>query len=769
MTELENIKEYEQKHLNFVREKIGKAKEKLTKTIAKAKAGQKGLEKDFYNDVRVKTSTYEGIMETGVSVRQQQQMLMQKENRWQTATRDMETLDKLDKNSYFARVDVQEDGNQTEKIYIGLASFTNPDHPDDYLIYDWRAPISSVYYDSGIGKMTYDAPMGKQTVDVSLKREIQIKDGIVGNVLDTDEAVGDPVLLENLSHQSATKMKSIVATIQQEQNAIIRDTSSDLLFVQGVAGSGKTAAVLQRVAYLLYRYRGNLNPGQLILFSPNQLFNDYINQVLPELGEQNMVQMTYYQFMSCRVPHLQVETLQERFEEVLDPKQQNVTTFKSSLAFYDLVNRYAKTLNQSHIQFKNIMFKGQVFISKEKIKEIYYSFNDNYTLRTRLESTKDALVKILNGHISSEMKQRWVEEMIEGLSKEQLKLLYSKYGDKIGDSDKEYNFLAKRIVKQALRPVLIQIKKQRFFSINRQFAHFLKTVPQLVDLSKYQITEADWQKSVDNTIERFKAGQISMADVSIYLALFDLVTGKRPDLEMKYLFVDEVQDYTPFQLAYLKWNYPRAKFTLLGDLNQAIFTRQNSHTVMDDLKKLFDPAKIRVIKLLKSYRSTMEITDFSKYLIPDGKEIEAFARKGPKPVLAEVPTEIAAIDLVGKTVAKNNEANESTAIICKTLAECREVAQQLKAKAITATLIQTENQRLVKGAIVVPAYLAKGLEFDDVIMWNGSAENYPTAADDKLVYTICTRAMHNLAIVSIGKPSPIFANEPKDQYELVKG
>ena len=442
MTELENIKEYEQKHLNFVREKIGKVKEKLTKTIAKAKAGQKDLEKDFYNDVRVKTSTYEGIMETGVSVRQQQQMLMQKENRWQTATRDMETLDKLDKNSYFARVDVQEDGNQTEKIYIGLASFTNPDHPDDYLIYDWRAPISSVYYDSGIGKMTYDAPMGKQTVDVSLKREIQIKDGIVENVLDTDEAVGDPVLLENLSHQSATKMKSIVATIQQEQNAIIRDTSSDLLFVQGVAGSGKTAAVLQRVAYLLYRYRGNLNPGQLILFSPNQLFNDYINQVLPELGEQNMVQMTYYQFMSRRVPHLQVETLQERFEEALDPKQQNVTTFKSSLVFYDLVNRYAKTLNQSHIQFKNIMFKGQVFISKEKIKEIYYSFNDNYTLRTRLESTKDALVKILNGHISSEMKQRWVEETIEGLSKEQLKLLYSKYGDKIGDSDKEYNFLA---------------------------------------------------------------------------------------------------------------------------------------------------------------------------------------------------------------------------------------------------------------------------------------------------------------------------------------
>ncbi|ANZ57882.1 ATP-dependent DNA helicase [Fructilactobacillus lindneri] len=765
----EAMKQYEQKHLNFVRDQIGIAEQQTEKTIKRAKAGQKDLEKNFYNDVRIKTSTYAGQMDTGVSVRQQQQMLSQKQNRWQTATRDLETLQKLDQNAYFARVDLKEDGEQNpEKIYIGLASFTDPEHPDHYLIYDWRAPICSVYYDSGMGEMTYNAPMGKQTVDVTLKREIQIKDGVVETVFDTDEAVGDRVLLENLEKQSNTKMKSIVATIQQEQNAIIRDTSSDLLFVQGVAGSGKTAAVLQRVAYLLYRYRGNLNPGQLILFSPNQLFNDYINQVLPELGEQNMVQMTYYQFINRRVPHLEVETIQQRFDENLDIQQRNIADFKNSLDFFKLVTDYADHLNQSDIQFKNIMFQGKVFISKQEIKQIYYSFNENYNLRNRLAGTKEKLLKILNRHISSEMKKRWVEETVESLSKQQLQMLYAKYGEKIEDSDKEYNFLAKQIVTDAFKKVRVQIMKNRFFSINRQFVNLLRSVPKMADLSKWKISETEWQQSVEHTIERFKAGHISMTNVSIYLYLFDLVTGKHPDTEMRYLFVDEVQDYTPFQLAYLKWNFPRAKFTLLGDLNQAIFTHQYHHTIMDDLKQMFDPEKIKVINLLKSYRSTKQITDFTKYLIPDGGDIEAYARTGEKPVITVVDDETQGITALANQLQLNTEVKDTTAIIGKTLAECQDVYQKLQDRGIQATLIQTENQRLVNGVIVVPAYLAKGLEFDAVVMWDGSDTNYPDQNDDKLVYTICTRAMHRLDIISIGKPSPLFAKVPKDDYRQVK-
>lgn len=193
------------------------------------------------------------------------------------------------------------------------------------------------------------------------------------------------MLLEVLSEKSSTQMKSIVTTIQQEQNKIIRNTSADLLFVQGAAGSGKTSAILQRIAFLLYRYRGNLTSSDVIMFSPNQLFNDYIKNVLPEMGEQNMVQMTYWQFVSRRLPGMTVENLFDQFED--NRADTNISKFKDSVNFFNLLTRYAKHLNQRGVVFKNIYFrdKKKPYFDKEKIKEIYYSFNSNYTLANRIE------------------------------------------------------------------------------------------------------------------------------------------------------------------------------------------------------------------------------------------------------------------------------------------------------------------------------------------------------------------------------------------------
>lgn len=347
------------------------------------------------------------MMETSVSIRQQQQMLEERENSWQHATDEYAKLKKMEDTPYFARLDFEESGeNKAETIYIGLGSFT--DSPDHYLVYDWRAPISSIYYDSKIGNVTYETPMGTQSVNVTLKRQFQIKNSKIKTIFDTDQVVGDQMLLDNLNGKSSTKMKSIVTTIQKEQNQIIRDTSSDLLFVQGAAGSGKTAAVLQRIAFLLYRYRGKLTSSQVILFSPNQLFNDYINQVLPELGEQNMVQMTYYQYSSIRVPHLKVENLSQRFLEDNsdDTNLRNINTLKNSLDFFKAETVYANHLNKEDMRFKNIMFNKEVFIPKEKIAEIYYSFNENYNLRNRLSATKERLIKMLNRRVKAEMKKK---------------------------------------------------------------------------------------------------------------------------------------------------------------------------------------------------------------------------------------------------------------------------------------------------------------------------------------------------------------------------
>ncbi len=405
----DNIKAQEQHHLDHVIKEIHISQKDLEQKIKATKRDVKDINRNFSNDVRLKTETYSGMMETAMSIRQQQQMLSERENRQEHAARELGTLNKLEKNPYFARIDFREgDEKRDETIYIGMASFT--DQPDHYLIYDWRAPISSIYYNGGIGDVSYMTPDGEQTVDVKLKRQFQIENSKIKTVFDTEEVVGDQMLLDALSNRSDTKMKSIVTTIQKEQNQIIRDTSSELLFVQGSAGSGKTAAVLQRVAFLLYQYRGNLHSGQIILFSPNQLFNDYINQVLPELGEQNMVQMTFYQYSSHRLPSVQVETLSERFTEQLDKQAQKLNDIKGSLDYFKAVSAYANHLNKEDMRFGNLMFNGQVLIPKEKIEEIYYGFNENYNLRNRLDYTKEELMKILNRKIHVEMKKNGLKK-----------------------------------------------------------------------------------------------------------------------------------------------------------------------------------------------------------------------------------------------------------------------------------------------------------------------------------------------------------------------
>lgn len=762
----DTVKAQEQNHLDQVIDKVKQAKKVEAAKVSDAKRDTDEINKNFYNDVRLNTTTYSGMMDTALSIRQQQQMLAERETRQEYAAKQVNTLSKMEDNPYFARLDFHEAGEpKAETIYIGMASFT--DRPDHYLIYDWRAPISSIYYDGGIGEVTYQTPDGEQTVDVKLKRQFQIAAGKIKTVFDTEEVVGDQMLLDALGNQSDTKMKSIVTTIQKEQNQIIRDTSADLLFVQGAAGSGKTAAILQRVAYLLYQYRGNLNSAQVVLFSPNQLFNDYINQVLPELGEQNMVQMTFYQYSSHRLPNLEVETLGERFDEQFDTSKKAVATLKGSLQYFKAVTAYAHHLNKEDMRFRNIVFNGEVLIPKEKIASIYYGFNENYNLRNRLAGTKESLMKMINRKVHVEMKKDWVEEAVQNLTKEQIQAMHHDAETEIQDADEEFKFLARNIVNKAFQKVRRQIMRNHFLTITHQFVHFLRSLPQIIDISAFGVTKEAWQDSVSGVIEDLKVGKLAMADVSPYLYLYDLMTGKRGQKDIRYLFIDEVQDYTAFQLAFLKFSFPRARFTLLGDLNQAIFTHENSERLLTELGTLFKPDKTRVIQLTKSYRSTKQITEFTKHLLSDGEQIEAFDRQGELPTIYVEPNQDQALNAMKNQIESNLAIHETTAIIGKTLAECEQIAELLQQAGVKATLIRTENQRLVNGVIIVPSYLAKGLEFDSVIMWDASAKAYPDASDQQLVYTIATRAMHRLTIISIGELSPLFAPVPQNEYELI--
>ncbi|WP_082761050.1 RNA polymerase recycling motor HelD, partial [Limosilactobacillus equigenerosi] len=695
-----DIKSYEQHRLDDVIEKIDHAKQVAQQKLGKTKREMSDIQKGF-DDIRMNTSTYSGMMDTAMSVRAQQQLLDERENTWQHAADQVTTLERLQAKPYFARIDFQETPDRpAETIYIGLASFA--DSPDHFLVYDWRAPISSIYYDGELGEIAYQTPDGEQTVNVQLKRQFQIEDGVIVTMYDTEEAVTDQMLLAALDNHSSTKMKSIVTTIQRQQNQIIRNTDAKLLFVQGAAGSGKTAAILQRVAWLLYRYRGHLTASQVIMFSPNQLFNDYIDQVLPELGEHNMVQMTYFQYLSRRVPKFKIESIQDRFEADQAPTHQKITALLTSWQYFNAVTRYAKRLGRDgHLRVKPIKFQGRDYFTKEKIAEIYYSFNQNYHLGNRIDATQEQLMKILNGRLGTEMKAKWVEEIIQTLSEEELRQMMADHPGELESEAAENKYISRRVVMQALLPVKRAIDHHRWLNINAQYVHLLRVTPKLVDLSAYGLTPTDWTNYVDGQVAKLKQRQLSAAGVSIYLYLYDLLTGKRGQREMRFVFVDEVQDYDAFQLAYLQFNFPKAKFTLLGDLNQAIFTHDQSHTLLQQLGQMFGHDDTKVVQLTKSYRSTQQITDFTKQLLLDGEQIEAFARQGELPLIYELADEKAAVDQVMATLQTDRQANDTTAIIGKTLADSERITELLQARGEKVTLIRTENQRLVPGTIVV--------------------------------------------------------------------
>lgn len=756
-------KKFEQKHLDRILKMVRAKKAELSLSIKSAEGEAKDINSHFFDDVKLDYDGYSTSMETALSIHQQQQLLDERENAWQHAARQLSTIQKLEKKPYFARVDFKENGQKPETIYIGLGSFA--DKNNHFLIYDWRAPISSIYYDGKLGDVSYHSPEGEITVEMTKKRQFMIDDGQIVNMFDTDESIGDQMLLEVLGEKSSTQMKSIVTTIQREQNKIIRNTDADLLFVQGAAGSGKTSAILQRIAFLLYRYRGNLTSSNVIMFSPNQLFNDYIKNVLPEMGEQNMVQMTYWQFVARRLPGMNIENLFDQFEDAAADSA--ISRFKDSTNFFDLLTRYAKHLNRRGMVFKNIYFrdKKRPFFTKEKIGEIYYSFNSNYNLNNRIDATREDLIKMLNRKISSESKKAWVSDAIQSLSQEQLNQLYDRPDQEFESEEKEEKFLSRKIVVKALDKVFQQIRRNNFINMRAQYLSFLRAVPKMTDLAKWEITEKDWRDHVNMVKESFKKHYMHMNDVSAYLYLYDLITGRHVDYEMRYAFIDEIQDYTPFQLCYLKYNFPRAKFTMLGDLNQAIFTKDESKSLLKQISGLFDPEKTDVVQLTKSYRSTKQLTDFTKQILRQGEKIEPFNRQGPKPILWGRKNDQQAIALLQKILADNGQAKLTTAVITKDLEQARFVSESLKQAGVKATLIATANQRLVEGTLIIPSYLAKGLEFDAVVMWGASRENYHRTDETQLVYTITSRAMYKLDVVYVGQRSPLLDVDPQTFVE----
>lgn len=753
----------EQKRVDYVVKKLGHRLEKTQMEYDQAHNETKRVQQNYGNNTSVNYFEVDDRIETSADLQQQRGLVNTVIQNEAIIKNQLQTYKRLSDSPYFGRIDILDDGEQeNEKLYIGTASFVDDD--DNFLVYDWRAPISSIYYNGTLGKVNYSTPAGKQSTDLLKKRQFQIKKGHIDNMFDTNETVGDEMLQSALGDQNDETMQNIVATIQSEQNDIIRDTNSDLLVVQGVAGSGKTSAILQRIAFLLYHSRSSLEADQIILFSPNRLFSHYISDVLPSLGERNMRQVTLKEFIDHRFEGLKVQGLFDRYEnEVnLDDKLASIRNFKESHEYMQQIYDYAENIDAKNMFFNDLMLDGKIIFDNEVIENIYDSQPKLMKSADKFLSTKNRLIKLLKKRIELEIYKPWVDAKIDQLNSEQYHDFIA--GHELGrfqDEDDERYFIAKQIVTEHFRKMYDAIYNGNFFDPYAQYINFMKQANLNAD-----ININDWQNNVQNYDKQLEMHKINLDDAAPILYLRDLLMGGGQNQKMQYLFVDEMQDYSIAQLVYIKHAFPKTKINLIGDSEQSLFKEVESpETLLNKLNNAFATKKSRLITLNRSYRSTYQITNFAKALLPNGDKIEPFNRQGPSPEIIIRHSEQAGINSLIKKANKELETEGTVAVITKNLVEAKAVYQHITTK-INSTLLADTDRSLPKGVVVMPIYLAKGLEFDSVIAWNISAENYNSKKLIGTLYTIATRSMHHLSLISIGNVSPIIKNANLPVNEL---
>ena len=613
------------------------------------------IERAYGENTKVNVTEVDDQMETNAAVQQQKVMVARAVENETILKHEGDRLTLLADNPYFGRIDIDEDG-EPDTLYIGTATFIDED--GDFLVYDWRAPISSIYYNGTLGDVTYETPAGEQHATLKNKRQFQIEHGHIKTMFDTNETVGDEILQSVLGDQSDEYMKNIVATIQREQNDIIRDTSSDLLVVQGVAGSGKTSAVLQRVAYLLYHSRSDLDADQMVLFSPNRLFANYISQVLPSLGEKNMRQATLFEFLANRFTGLHVETLFERYEHDaagLPQAAETIRRFKEAPSYLQAIADYANDPDRVP-HFIDVEFNGEVFFSATAIDNIYQSQPTLMKPIDKFTATKNALIKQLNARIHDEATHDWAQLRVSDLSQTELETLTADHEFETGEDEQQ--FVSEAIVAKAFAPIYDALYNDHFYDVFQDYQQFMEQVAAPVNVPI-------WQTMITAFSNGIEAHHLRLEDAAPLLYLRDLSTGSGQNSLIQYVFVDEMQDFSMAQLLYLKHAFPKAKLTLLGDAKQDVFTSNYQPSdFIHEIKDVFSGYKIRLITLNKSYRSTQPITNFAKALLPKHDHIQAFNRAGDMPEVLTVSSADATASL-SRLVTRLLTVDSTVAILTK--------------------------------------------------------------------------------------------------------
>ncbi|MFD0713511.1 RNA polymerase recycling motor HelD [Paenibacillus sp. GCM10027626] len=772
----------EQRRVERVIAEIERRTEKLEEQTSEAREEMVEIRKNFWEDVTVNFEDAAEMAETAASMRQQAEVLFDREHTHRQAAKQLKTMRKLLQSPYFGRIDFMENAmsgeadEAAERIYLGIASLRD-EEDDQYLIYDWRAPVSSLYYDYPPGAAQYETPMGVIEGELQLKRQFVIRGDEIVSMFDTGVTIGDELLQEVLGRQSDAQMKSIVATIQREQNLIIRNESSRLLIVQGAAGSGKTSAALQRVAYLLYRYRGTLTADQIVLFSPNPMFNSYVSTVLPELGEENMQQTTFQDYLRFRLgktfrlenPYDQLEYALSAMDEPDYETRIAGIRYKASYPFVQLMERYIEAMKSKGLRFRSLSFRGQSIMTAGEIEALFYSLDHSIAIANRLRLMAEQMMERLNEFERAALNEPWVDEEIELLDKETYLKAFQTLRRKkrfseqsFDDFEAEKAILAQYVVKERLKPLRLRIKRLSFVDMKSTYRQLFDSAEFAAAIATEQERmPAQWADICRYTLNRLLTGEIAYEDATPFLYMVERIRGFQTNTSVRHILLDEAQDYTAFQFAFIKRLFPRAKVTALGDLNQSI----TAHTTEESsgfaaLAALYEAEETETILLRRSYRSTRPIVEFTSGLIPGGEQIIPFNRDGEPPAFSLLANRAELHDRIAGTLsALQAEGYRTIAVICKTAAESRMAHEALRdlLKQSHIRLIEQETSDFEEGLVVIPSYLSKGVEFDAVIVYDASAASYGLESERRLLYTVCTRAMHKLHLYAIEEWSPLLA------------
>lgn len=588
---------------------------------------------------------------------------------------------------YFGRIDFLEkkENSKVMPIYIGIHTFYDPESRAT-LIHDWRAPVSSMFYDHELGEAGYRSPSGEIKGVISLKRQYRIRGGKMELMIESALTVHDDILQKELSSNADDKMKNIVATIQREQNRIIRNEDIRTLIIQGVAGSGKTSIALHRIAYLLYTFRDSISSKDILIVSPNKVFSDYISNVLPELGEETVPETSMEQILSGVLEHkYKYQTYFGLVNELLEKPSSSLIdriAYKASFGFISELDKFILHIENTYFKAADVKLTKYITIPAPFIEEQYLRFN-RYPIRRRFDAMADYMLDMLKIQYAFT-----VTTAGRNLLKKEIRLMFA------GNND-------------------IQVYKDFFKWTNN---------PGMFKMRK------------GHTLEYSDLAPLA------YLHLALEGNGNQP-FRVKHLLIDEMQDYSPIQYKVIQKLFPCRK-TVLGDAGQSVnpYGSSTAETIQKSL------TASEIMKLCKSYRSTFEITDFAQKIHPNA-ELEPVARHGEKPQILQFGSAVEELSgIMGLISTYRKSGYKSLGIICKTEQQAREMADVLKSYANDINFLSSQSSAFVQGIVITSAHMAKGLEFDEVIIPQTDERNYRSEIDKSMLYVAVTRAMHRLTL-----------------------